>query len=127
MTGVGITAAVAAAAAGAYFLYGTNEGKKQRKKIRGWALKAKGEVLEQLENLKEVNEEAYNKVVETVTRKYKDLKQVDPSELASMARELKGHWNSIQRELVATQKTVKKAAATGKKIVRKPRRAKKRT
>jgi hypothetical protein len=48
--------ALAALSAGAYFLYGTKEGAKKRVKIKGWMLKAKGEVLEKMEALKDVNE-----------------------------------------------------------------------
>ncbi len=45
--GVGL-GMLAAMSAGAYYLYGTKEGAKKRVKIRGWALKAKGEMLERL-------------------------------------------------------------------------------
>ena len=117
VTSVGITTALAAAALGAYFLYGTVEGKKQRRKIRGWALKAKGEVLEKLENLKEVNEDAYQQIVNSVTARYKNLKNVNPAELASLAKELKGHWQNIQREFQSSKKTVEKMSATTKKQI----------
>ncbi len=43
MAGVGI-AALAAAAAGAVFLYGTDAGKKKRKEIKGWSLRMKADV-----------------------------------------------------------------------------------
>lgn len=98
-----------AAAAGAYFLYGTKEGKKQTKKIKGWTLKAKGEVLEKLENIKEVNQEKYDAVVDAVSSRYQKLKNVDPAELAAVAKELKSHWKKIQSELSAGKQTIKKA------------------
>ena len=98
-----------AAAAGAYFLYGTKEGKKQTKKIKGWALRAKGEVLEKLENIKEVNQEKYDQIVDAVSSRYQKLKNVDQSELAGMVKELKSHWKKIQNELSAGKKTIKKA------------------
>ena len=40
--GFGLTAA-AVTAAGAFFLYGSKEAAKNRKKVKGWMLKAKGE------------------------------------------------------------------------------------
>ena len=46
--GIGLTAA-AVAAAGAYFLYGSKDANKNRKTVKSWMLKAKAEVLEQLE------------------------------------------------------------------------------
>lgn len=94
----GIAAAAAAAAAGAYFLYGKN-GAKNRKIVKGWALKAKGEILDQMEKGKEMTEETYNKVIDKVTQKYQAVKNIDRSELDQMAKELKGHWKSISKQL----------------------------
>ena len=46
---------IAAAAAGAYFLLGTKEGQKKQKQIKGWMVKAKGEVMDKMEDMKEVS------------------------------------------------------------------------
>jgi hypothetical protein len=105
----GILGVAAAAAAGAYFLYGTKDGKKMKKQIRGWALKAKGEVLEKVEKLKEVNEEAYHQVIDAVLKRYKTIKGIDTVELAAIASELKGHWANIRKELDAGAKKMVKA------------------
>jgi uncharacterized protein HemX len=96
--GLALAAAAAAAAAGAYFVYG-KDGAKNRKKISSWALKAKGEVLERLEKMKEVDQQAYAKVVDAVTARYAAVKGVDKAELAQMVRELKGHWDSIAKQI----------------------------
>jgi hypothetical protein len=108
--GLGIGLA-AAAIAGAYYLYGTKEGAKRRTKIQGWTLRAKGEVLERLENLKDVNEDAYNNIVDTVTERYKKVKGVDVAELALLAQDLKKHWTSIRRQMQASNAPKKKPAA----------------
>lgn len=105
-------AAVAAAAAGAYFLYG-KDGAKNRKAIKGWMLKMKGEVLSQMEQLKEVNEDAYDKIVDAVAKKYQAVKQIDKTELAAMAADLKRHWNSINKAM-KTSSAPKKPAARRK-------------
>ena len=94
--GVGVAAALAAAAAGAYFLYG-KDGAKNRKKIKSWMLKAKGEVLEKMEKLKEVNEEKYNEIVDAVAKKYLAVKEMDAKELALMVKELKSYWKEIHK------------------------------
>jgi hypothetical protein len=101
--------AAVAAAAGAYFLYGSKDAAKNRKKIKGWALRAKGEVIERLENLKELNEEKYNQIVDMVSEKYKKLKNVDPEELSAMIKDMKSHWKNIQKEFDAGKKTLEKA------------------
>jgi len=113
--GVGL-GMIAALSAGAYYLYGTKEGAKKRVKVRGWVLKAKGEVMEKMENLKEVNENAYNTIVDTVMNKYKTLKSIDPTEVEALVTDLKKHWKSIKKHLDMAQKPVKKAV---KKIVSK--------
>ena len=69
-------ATVAAAIAGTYFLYGSKNATKNRKKIKSWTLKAKGEILEQLESLSEVNEKIYHKIVDEVSDKYQALKNI---------------------------------------------------
>jgi uncharacterized protein HemX len=104
--GAGIAlAAAAAAAAGAYFLYGTKEGKKQRKHIKGWTLKAKGEVLERMEQLQDVNEQTYRGIIDAVSKKYQGLKHIDPSELQDVMTDLKRHWHHIQKQISSEKKT----------------------
>lgn len=97
--GVGV-----AAAAGAYFLYGKN-GKKNRQKIKnaaGWAMRAKEEVLEKIDALKDVNHEKYQSIIEKVGQRYRALKNIDPKEIATLVKELKGHWKSIQKQVATT-------------------------
>src|SRR3990170_7547126 len=55
-------AAVAAAAAGTYFLYGSKKATKHRKEVKAWSLKARGEILEQLERLFHLHEKAFQVV-----------------------------------------------------------------
>lgn len=105
-----------ATAAGAYYIATNKNSKKQIQKVKGWALKAKGEILEKLEAFKEVDEEMYHKVVATVMKKYKNVKNIDTSELTMVAKELGGHWDKIKKELtVAGKKTAKSAVSVAKK------------
>lgn len=103
LVGVGL-AAIVAAAAGAYFLYGSKDAKKHRKQVKAWTLKAKGEILEKLENLKEVNEEIYHKVVNQVADKYRTLKSIDKADVVEFTNELKSHWKGISKEIAAFHK-----------------------
>ena len=89
----------AIAAAGAYFLSGAR-GAKNRERISGWALKLKGEVLEGLENLKEIDQEAYHRLVEKTAQRYGRVKRVSASELKHMTEELKGAWAHISKQLI---------------------------
>lgn len=109
-----IIGVAAAATAGAYFLYGTKKGKHARQQIKGWSLKAKGEILEKMEALKDVNEEAYHKVVDAVLKRYESLKHIDSREVVKISKELKDHWKNIHREI---QTGMKKAS----NVVSKPK------
>ena len=111
--GVGMLAALSA---GAYYLYGTKEGSKKRVKIRGWMLKAKGEVMDKMESMKEMNEDVYNNVVQTVMKKYEAVKNIDPKEVEELTADLKKHWKNIKKHIDAAAKETK---TTGKKMVKK--------
>jgi len=111
---VAITAGVVALSAAGYFLFGPN-GKKNRKEIKGWTLRAKGELLEKIEGMEVVTAEGYKKAVEQVTKKYATLKSVTPEELKKLGDEMLKHWRAIERDH-APKKATKKG---GKKAVSK--------
>lgn len=108
--GMGIGLAAAAAAAGAYFFYGTKEAQKHRKKLRGWAVKMKGDVLDQIERLKDVDQEAYDKIINEASKTYSKLQGVSSKEVAEVAKELKSSWKKIHAELTCDEKPKKKSA-----------------
>jgi gas vesicle protein len=93
---IGIGAGVAALSAAAYVLFGP-EGKKNRKIIRGWAVKMKGEIIEKFENAKELTEPVYNEIINNVQAKYAKLKNVDQEELLKTVTEIKKHWKAIKK------------------------------
>ena len=105
--GLGIAGAAALAAAGAYFLYG-KDGAKNRKIVKGWALKAKGEVLEKMEELGSISKEAYERIVDRVGEKYSHVRSVNKKDLGKLVRELKSQWNSIVKEASKKRKSVKR-------------------
>ncbi len=115
--GVGMLAALSA---GAYFLYGSKEGAKRRTKIRGWALKAKGEVLEKMEMLKDISEEKYDEVIQSVAKKYRGIKSIDKQELDELVSDMKKHWKNIKRHLdEAEGSAASKVKKVARKVVRK--------
>lgn len=115
LVGAGI-AALVAAAAGTYFLYGSKDAGKRRKQIRGWALKAKGEILEKLESLSEVSEEIYHRIVKEVADRYEGLKHIEPSELKEFRSELQTNWGKIKKEITSS---IQNKSRSPRKISRK--------
>lgn len=102
--GVGLTAA-AAAAAGAFFLYGSKDAAKNRKKVKGWMLKAKGEVLESLEKAGKMSEAEYHALVDSAVKAYGSAKKATAGDMKEFKSEMKQHWDSIVKA------TAPKAAA----------------
>lgn len=109
-----VGAGVAVASAAAYLLMGP-EGKKNRKQIKGWAVKMKGEMIEKLEDLQEVTEPMYNKVVDEISSKYAKVKNIDQEDVNEVVGELKKHWKALAKDAKNLVKTAKKPVKKAKK------------
>lgn len=109
---VAVSAGVAAVAAASYYLFGP-KGAQHRKKLRGWVIQMKGDVIRELETLKEVSEPIYNQVVETVAKKYLQQGAIAKADVAALVKELKAHWKSIS----GMKKTVTKKKPAARKLV----------
>ena len=116
--GVGL-ATLAAAAAGAYYLYGHEKASQHRRKLKSWTLRMKADVMEQIENLKDINEEAYNNIVNGIAEKYQQLKEVDPGEVAALAARMRMHWKDIQKDITQVTSGTGRVKASTKKMGRK--------
>jgi hypothetical protein len=120
--GVGLTAA-AVAAAGAYFLYGSKNAKTNRKKVKSWALKAKAEVLERLEDAKEMTESEFEELVTAIAGTYAGVKSATKGEVKDFQKEMMEHWQAIEKfakpKRKQAKKTVKKAVKVAKKTATK--------
>lgn len=123
---LGLTA-TAVAAAGAYFLYGSEDAKQNRKKVKSWMLKAKAEVLESLEQAQDMTEEEYDKLIDSVSSAYSRLKDASKADIATFKREMKEHWAGIEevakpvkkRATKTAKKATKKATKVAKKVTKK--------
>ncbi len=91
-------AVAAAAAAGTYFFAG-KRGRANRRAIRGWTVRAKGEVMQKLEQLQEVSLESYMGIVDAVLKGYRGLKDITPDELDDLKQELQSSWKDIESSL----------------------------
>ncbi|MEX0913226.1 MAG: hypothetical protein WDZ56_01705 [Candidatus Paceibacterota bacterium] len=116
--GIGVALTTAAvAAAGAYFLYGSPNASKNRKTVKSWALKAKGEVLEVLEKAGNLTAEEYQATVEKVLAGYSQLNTISKTELADFRKEMLENWQKIAKGTKGAKKTTKKSAKkTAKKV-----------
>ena len=111
---IGVVAGVAALSAAAYVLFGP-DAKKNRKAIRGWAVKMKGEIIEKIEQAKEVTEPMYHKIINEVSEKYATAKNVDPTELKATVADLRKHWKPMSKAPKKAKKAAKKVVHAVKK------------
>jgi len=113
---VAVGASAAALGAAAYYLFGPH-GKQHRTKAQGWMIKMKGEVVERLEDLKEVSEPVYNQVVEAVAAKYAKESKTSKKDILALAADLKKGWRSIVASTQSKKKPVRKTKPVMKKRV----------
>lgn len=115
---IGVGVGVAALSAAAYLLFGPN-GKKNRKTIKGWAVKMKGEIIEKFEETKELTEPVYNEIIDKVQQKYAKMQSIDKKELEETVAEIKKNWKAIKKGSVPKKtvktKIAKKTTKTAKK------------
>jgi hypothetical protein len=123
--GFGLTAA-AVTAAGAYFLYGDKQAKKNRKKVKGWVLKAKGDVLEALEKAEAITEDEYKALVATASGAYGTVKHATAGEVKDFKKEMQNHWEKLQKSKAVKKlmnaDTVKKSAKSATRTTRSKKR-----
>ncbi|MDQ5958042.1 MAG: hypothetical protein QG665_388 [Patescibacteria group bacterium] len=116
--GLAVGVGLMAAAAGGYFLYGP-QGKSNRKKVKAWGVKARGEVLHELEKMKDISAEKYTEAIEKVMAKYGKVKGVSTEEIVELSGELKRYWKKISADLKKQTGVAKKKTNNIRKIVAK--------
>lgn len=117
MVGIGVALSAAAmAAAGTYFLYGSPNAAKNRKKVKSWSLKAKGEVLEAMEKAGKMTAEEYQAVVDGIVAGYAQMKSASKADLSDFKKEMMANWQKLAKQANSTKKSATKSA---KKTVKK--------
>ena len=110
-------AAIASAAAGAYYLLGSKKAKQHRKQVGVWVNKAKKEITSETKKLSVtgINEQNYKKIVSTVMNRYKDAQELTKKEVGELAGMLVKEWKGMQRKAKPTMKKVMKKVVSKKK------------
>jgi hypothetical protein len=113
-SGLPLAAGLIAGIAGTYFLYGKNAAA-NRKKVKGWMIKAKGEAIEKMEKIKEMDETSYHALIDGVIQKYSKVKGIEQAEIDELVKEMKKHWKNIVKD--SAPKAKKKSAKKTKAII----------
>ena len=104
--GAGMAAAAVAAALGSYLLTGKRATKTKRV-LKGWMLKANGELLEQLEKSENFGQEMFNDAVNKIAAKYSKMSGVTQKEVDEMVVELKKQWKLVEKGMAKAKKLTK--------------------
>lgn len=119
---IAVGVSIATATAAAYLLFGP-DAKKNRKIVRGWAVKMKGDIIEKFEKTKDLTESTYHNIIDQVSAKYAKVKGVDTSEIESIVQDARKYWKAMagatKKKAVKKVKEVKKTVKEVKKALSK--------
>ncbi|MCK9393967.1 MAG: hypothetical protein WCX30_01785 [Candidatus Paceibacterota bacterium] len=102
-----VGAGIASVAATAYFFLGS-KGKKHQKHLKSWAIKMKGDVIEKIEEAKDVSMTSYHEIIDNIAAEYKKGENANQEEIDELAKDLKKHWKTISGSVKEIKKDVKK-------------------
>lgn len=83
---------------GGYFLFGSKKANRNRAKVEAWIEDAKDEVLSKVKKVKDLTEEKFDEVVESVSDKYTKLKELGAEKKDELKDELKKRWKEAKEE-----------------------------
>ncbi len=65
--------------------------------------------------MEKANEKTYHDIINGVLKRYREIKNIDPKEIAALAKELKAHWKNIKTQIEKGGKKQPKKAKTKRK------------
>ena len=93
--GAFLLGALAATAIGGYFLYGPH-GAEHRKTVGKWVKSAKAEILKRMDQIQDVTEEQYGKIVDEVTDRYSAMAEVGQEKASQASAYFKRQWDKMR-------------------------------
>ena len=98
--GAGVLTAAALAAAGAFIL----SNKKNARKAKAWAKKARTEVAKNIRRANQMSMAQYHRMVENATKRYGKLHDVDAREAMIVAKSMKAEWAALRKNAMKLAK-----------------------
>lgn len=103
--GAFIAGVLATAAVGGYLYFGPNA-KKNRRKTEAWMLRAKADLMEKTEGVKNITQEKYDKIVDEISDKYGAMKEVGIDKAERFGNKLKRQWDSLKMEAARREEEI---------------------
>jgi len=100
---------ITTALVGGYLYFGPNA-RKNRRKTEAWMLRAKADLMEKTEDIKDMTQERYEKIVDEISGKYGAMKEVGVDKAERFAGEVRGRWNSLKAEAARREEEMREDA-----------------
>lgn len=91
---IAVGAGAFAVGAALYMLFGPH-GRKNRRKVKSWAVAMEKDIVKGLTQMKDFSEPVYHEIVDNIKAKYGAMKHIDKEELESVLADLRKHWLAI--------------------------------
>jgi hypothetical protein len=127
---LGAAGATMAAAAGAYYLYGSEKASAHRRKVGAWMRRAEREIVHEAKRLKSAayTDANIKRVINEVAKRYEVAKELDPKDVKEFVSAVQKSWQDAGKvvksrigEKIAPKKTAAKKKPVAKKKAKKAR------
>lgn len=130
---LGAAGATMAAAAGAYYLYGSEKASAHRRKVGAWMRRAEREIVHEAKRLKSAayTDQNIRRVIDEVAKRYETARELDPKDVREFVSAVQKSWQDAGKVVksrlgvrIAPKKTAaKKRPAAKKKAAKKKARS----
>jgi uncharacterized protein HemY len=72
--------------------------RKMRRKTGKWAYDMRKEVMNRVQETKDITQEKYNQIIDELRPRYEAMKDAGSQEMEELIGELKSHWQNISQE-----------------------------
>ena len=119
-TTLGAAAVTGAAAAAAYYLYGSDKASMHRKKVKTWAQKAEREIVREAKQFKQraLTDENIKGVISEVAKRYQLTKNIDAKDIRDFVGTMQKGFREAKKNVTAQFKEMKKTPTKAKRGVK---------
>lgn len=118
-----VAAATMAAAAGAYYLYGSEKASAHRRKVGAWMRRAEREIVHEAKRLKDkaYTDQNIRRVIGEVTKRYEAARDLDPKDVKQFIAAIQKSWKDAGKVVTnrVAVKVAPKPARPGRKSAKK--------
>ncbi|MFZ2682291.1 MAG: hypothetical protein WAZ14_04330 [Patescibacteria group bacterium] len=90
-----VAAGALAATIGGLYLMSRSKKKSAAQTAQAWILRAKADVMDELQKIPHVTREAYTGIISAVLKRYENMKDVSKDELSGLKQDLEDQWKTV--------------------------------